>query len=79
MGGPLGGALGAAVEGVGDAMNVRVTREDTPHRSTLYTARAVSLEEGHMVLTAPDGEEAFFDVADAKVEIDTESGGDDGA
>ncbi len=60
-------------------MNIRITREDTPHRSTLYSALTVVLEEGQMVLTAPDGEESFFDVADAKVEIDTESGGDDGA
>lgn len=57
-------------------MNVRITREDTPHRSTLYTARAIVLEEGQMTLIAKDGEESFFDVADAKVEIDTEAGSD---
>jgi len=55
-------------------MNVRVTREDTPHRSTLYSARAVQLEEGRMTIIQTDGEETFFDVTDAKVEIDTEAG-----
>ena len=58
-------------------MNVRITREDTPHRSTLYTAREVLFEEGKLTLVQTDGEEAFFDVADAKVEIDTDSGGDE--
>jgi len=57
-------------------MNVRVTREDTPHRSTLYTAIAIELAEGKMTLIAKDGEELFLDVVDATVEIDTDAGSD---
>jgi len=60
-------------------MNVRVTRVETPHRATLYSARVVEFDHGQMTIVQSDGEETFFDVTDAKVEIDTESGGDEAA